>query len=243
MELARIAADTGGRGSRLPSRPADAAIEAVLFDCDGVLVDSESLSASILSAMLDERGVTLGFAAALDLLRGRKVATWVAELFAGSALAGSQETFTRDYRARVSTAYRHELQAEPHAQELLDGMDVPYSIVSNAPEWKIRDGLTCARLEAGSAHQLVSAYDLQSWKPEPTVYLHAAAGLGVAAERCLAVEDSDAGVRAAHAAGMRVIHYTRDDAVPTHPLAVARSRHHAQTQLIIASLATQGAAV
>lgn len=226
-----------------PLNQTQMSVRAVLVDCDGVLVDSESLSASVLSALLDERGVALGVAAALDLLRGRQVATWVAELFAGSPLTGSQETFTRDYRDRVSSAYRHELRAEPHAQELLDGMGVPYSIVSNAPRWKIRDGLTCAGLDAVSAHQLVSAYDLRSWKPEPTVYLHAAAGLNVAAARCLAVEDSDAGIRAAHAAGMPVIHYTRDDAAPTHPLAVARSRHHAQTQLIIASLATQGAAV
>ena len=223
--------------------PSDLPVVAVLIDCDGVLVDSESLSATVLSAMLGEQGVALGVAAALDLLRGRQVATWVSELFAALPLTGEPETFVPDYRARVSAAYRHELRAEPHAQELLDAMAGPYSIVSNAPQWKIYDGLTCAGLDARSAHQHVSAYDLQSWKPEPTVYLEAAAGLGVPASRCLAIEDSDAGIRAAHAAGMRVIHYTRDDAAPTHPMAVARSRHHRQTRLLIASLAAQGAAV
>lgn len=218
-------------------------VEAVLLDCDGVLVDSESLSASVLSAMLDEQHIELGVAAALDLLRGRQVAVWVAELFAMLPLRGVPDAFVPDYRARVSAAYRHQLRPEPHAQELLDALALPYSIVSNAPGWKISDGLTCAGLDASPAHQYVSAYDLQSWKPEPTVYLEAAAGLGVAPARCLAVEDSDAGIRAAHAAGMRVIHYTRDEAAPTHPLAVARSRNHLRTRLIVASLASQGAAV
>ncbi|MEO6500500.1 MAG: HAD-IA family hydrolase [Jatrophihabitantaceae bacterium] len=224
----------------------DVPVLAVLFDCDGVLVDSESLSASVLSAMLNEQGIELGLAAALDLLRGRQVAVWVAELFAALPLTGAPEPFVHDYRARVSSAYRHQLRAEPHTQQLLDAMAVPYSIVSNAPGWKIIDGLTCAGLDASSAHQHVSAYDLQSWKPEPTVYLEAAAGLGVPPSHCLAVEDSDAGIRSAHAAGMRVLHYTRDEAAPTHPLAVARSGDHLQTRLIVASLAslaTQGAAV
>ncbi len=221
----------------------DEPVMAVLFDCDGVLVDSESLSAVILAAMLGERGIELTPVAALELLRGRQVAIWVAELFTAFSLPDVPDAFVHDYRARVSSAYRHQLRPEPHAQELLDAMPVPYSIVSNAPGWKIREGLECAGLNAKAARQHVSAYDLQSWKPEPTVYLEAAAGLGVDASRCLAVEDSDAGIRAAHAAGMRVIHYTRDATAPTHPLAVARSGHHQRTRHLVASLATLGAAV
>jgi HAD superfamily hydrolase (TIGR01509 family) len=220
------------------SAPSAAPIMAVFFDCDGVLVDSESLSASVLAAMLHERGVDLSVPAALDLLRGRQVASWIADLFASLPLTGSPESFEADYRARVSAAYPDQLRPEPYAQELLDGTDVPYSIVSNAPRWKIREGLQCAGLAARSARQHVSAYELKSWKPAPTVYLAAAAGLDVPASRCLAVEDSDAGIRAAHAAGIPVLHYTRDDAAPTHPMALARSRNHRQTRLIIASLAT-----
>jgi HAD superfamily hydrolase (TIGR01509 family) len=223
--------------------PTAAPVRGVCLDCDGVLVDSESLSASILTAMLGEQGIEFGVAEALTLLRGRQVATWVAELFAALPLAGSPEAFVPDYRARVSAAYRRELRPEPHAQELLDRIEVPYSIVSNAPGWKISEGLDCAGLDASSASSYVSAYDLQSWKPEPTVYLEAAAGLGVPAEHCIAVEDSDAGIRAAHAAGMRVLHYAREEAIPTHPMAVARSRNHRQTRLLLTTLATQGAAV
>jgi HAD superfamily hydrolase (TIGR01509 family) len=223
--------------------PIDAPVLAALLDCDGVLVDSESLSATVLTAMLAEQGVGFGAGEALELLRGRQVATWVAELFGVLPLTGSPDAFVPDYRARVSAAYRRRLRAEPHAQELLDGMGVPYSIVSNAPGWKVTEGLHCAGLDAGSACQYVSAYDLRSWKPEPTVYLQAAAGLGVPAGRCIAVEDSDAGIRAAHAAGMAVLHYARDEAVLTHPMALARSRSHLQTRLLIANLATQGAAV
>jgi len=225
--------------SVLPQAP----IMAVFFDCDGVLVDSESLSASVLAAMLAERDIAFSEAAALDLLRGRQVATWIAELFSALPLTGLPATFQQDFRARVSAAYRHQLRPEPHAQQLLDRVAVPYSIVSNAPGWKIRDGLACAGLDGSAARQYVSAYDLGSWKPEPTVYLAAAAGIGVPAAGCLAVEDSDAGIQAAHAAGMRVIHYSRDEAIPTHPLAVARSRNHLQTRLLTANLVTQGAAV
>ncbi|MEO6502989.1 MAG: hypothetical protein ABIQ09_13900 [Jatrophihabitantaceae bacterium] len=113
--------------------------------------------------MLEEQGIEFDVAAALDLLRGRQVAIWAAELFAVLPLPGVPETFTHDYRARVCSAYQHQLRPEPHAQELLDAVAVPYSIVSNAPGWKIRDGLQCAGLNASSAHQHVSAYDLQSW--------------------------------------------------------------------------------
>jgi HAD superfamily hydrolase (TIGR01509 family) len=215
----------------------------VLFDCDGVLVDSESLSAAVLAAMLGEQGVEFEVGQALDLLRGRQVATWVAELFATLPLTGTPEAFVPEYRARVSAAYRSDLAPEPHTQELLDTIEVPYSIVSNAPGWKISEGLACAGLDAGSARQYVSAYDLQSWKPEPTVYLEAAAGLGLPPARCIAVEDSDAGIRAARAAGMPVLHYVRDAAVPTHPLALARSRNHRQTRSLLAALVTQGVAV
>ena len=215
----------------------------VLLDCDGVLVDSESLSASVLAAMLAEQDIEFGVAESLELLRGRQVATWVAELFAALPVAGAPDTFVPDYRARVSAAYRCELVPEPHAQELLDTIGVPYSIVSNAPGWKISEGLACAGLDAGSAHQYVSAYDLQSWKPEPTVYLAGAAGLGLPPARCIAVEDSDAGIQAAHAAGMRVLHYARDESVPTHPMALARSRNHRQTRALLAALVTQGVAV
>lgn len=218
-------------------------VRGVCLDCDGVLVDSESLSASVLTAMLREQGVAFGVAEALALLRGRQVATWVAELFAALPLAGTPEAFIPSYRARVSAAYHRELRAEPYAQDLLDRIDVPYSIVSNAPGWKISEGLECAGLRASSACRYVSAYDLRSWKPDPTVYLEAAAGLGVPAEQCLAVEDSDAGIRAAHAAGMRVVHYAREEAIPTHPLALARCRDHRQTLLLLTALATEGAAV
>lgn len=215
----------------------------VCLDCDGVLVDSESLSASILTAMLRERGIDFAVGEALALLRGRQVATWVAELFVALPLAGTPEAFVPEYRGRVSAAYHLELRAEPHAQELLDRLDLPYAIVSNAPGWKIGEGLECAGLIAHPATDHVSAYDLRSWKPEPTVYLAAAAALGVPAEQCIAVEDSDAGIRAAHAAGMRVLHYAREEAIPTHPMALARSRDHRQTRLLITTLATQGAAV
>jgi HAD superfamily hydrolase (TIGR01509 family) len=231
-------------GGRLrPASPPVDPIVAVFFDCDGVLVDSESLSALVLATMLGERGVALGETAALELLRGRQVATWIAELYSTFALAGPPARFQQDFRDRVSSAYRRHLRPEPHAQELLDGVEVPYSIVSNAPRWKISDGLACAGLDGSAARQYVSAYDLGSWKPEPTVYLAAAAGVDVPAARCLAVEDSDAGIRAAHAAGMRIIHYCRDEAIPTHPLASARSHSHLQTRAITANLATLGAAV
>lgn len=215
----------------------------MLLDCDGVLVDSEVLSASVLTTMLAEQDIEWGVGEALELLRGRQVATWVDELFATLPLAGTPDDFVPDYRARVSAAYRGQLIAEPYTQELLDAIEVPYSIVSNAPGWKITEGLACAGLDAGSACQYVSAYDLQSWKPAPTVYLEGAAGLGLPPAHCIAVEDSDAGIRAAHAAGMRVLHYARDEAVPTHPMALARSRDHRETRSLLTALVNQGVAV
>lgn len=223
-----------------------AARTACFLDCDGVLVDSESLSAGVLSQLLVERGVDLPEAQALAFLRGRRVAEWIAELFARHGLGATEDpaVFEQTYRDAVTEQYDVALEAEPGAQDLLDALaqhDVPHAVVSNAPLWKIRHGLDTVDLRTRTPHY-VSAYDLGTWKPEPGVYLEGAALLGVEPSAGVAVEDSDAGITSAHAAGMRVVHYCRDADVPTHPLATVRSHDHARTTRLVLELAHEGVA-
>lgn len=205
---------------------------AVLFDCDGVLVDSETLSAEVLSDVLREHDVVLTPRQALDLLRGRRVAVWIAELMhahAGLASRSDAATFETGFRDRVTAAYAHRLRPEPYAEDLLEALRLPYAIVSNAPRWKVQAGLSRAGLDRFAPVPIISAYELGAWKPSPDVYLAGADAVGYPPAHCVAVEDSAVGIEAAVAAGVPVLHYAPDARIPTHPQALARSSSHHQT--------------
>ncbi|PXX54920.1 HAD superfamily hydrolase (TIGR01509 family) [Nocardia tenerifensis] len=184
-------------------------LRAIAFDCDGVLVDSESLSAVCLNAMMAERGVLRDVPYFLDLLRGRRVAEWIREIFGLFDLDEDPARFEADYRRLVYRRYPIELQAEPGVHELLEGITAPRIVVSNAPLRKIELGLSVTKVDRYFEREPVSAYELQSWKPDPEIYRHAAAQLGYPPRECIAVEDSHAGLRAATAAGFYTVAYWR----------------------------------
>lgn len=184
--------------------------ELVIFDCDGVLVDSESVSARILVGMAAEAGIGFAEGEALAFLRGRKVAVWVAEL---EALAGRGlgEGFVPEFRRRAAAAFERELVAVPHVESALDRIAAPFCTASSAPLDKIRLTLGLTGLLPRFEGRIYSAYEVGHWKPDPRLFLHAAADLGVAPGDCIVVEDSLVGVEAAVAAGMTVLAYAGDD--------------------------------
>jgi len=91
---------------------------------------------------------------------------------------------------------------------LLEGLTVPSCVASNGPKEKIECTLGATGLDRFFAGRIFSAYELQRFKPDPELYLHAARALGVAPERCIVMEDSITGATAGVDAGMRVIAYT-----------------------------------
>lgn len=178
----------------------------VIFDCDGVLVDSEPLSAAVACEMLAERGLHLDLTEALERFNGRKVAQWLAEL---EPVLGQPvgEDFIPEFRRRSAAKFRAHLMPVAGIRELLEGLSIPYCLASSGPLSKIDLTLSLTGLREFFEGRIFSGYELGSWKPEPDLFLHAARTFATAPSDCAVIEDSRAGVQAGLAAGMQVYHY------------------------------------
>ena len=178
--------------------------QAVIFDCDGTLVDSEPLSALVFAEALAAEGLAITPAEALAAFRGRRMALCLehAAALLGRPLPAHFEPSLRDRTAR---AFEERLRVIEGAAALLKSMSLPFCVASNAPRAKTELSLGLTGLRHHFGDRIFSAYEVGAWKPDPGLFLHAAASLGVAPPHCLVVEDSEAGVTAGVAAGMRVV--------------------------------------
>ncbi len=179
-------------------------VDAVVFDCDGVLVDSEPYSERAWREALAEHGVDLG-----DDFSQWVGTTDEAIAVRYSAEAGVSPTRLADRAAALLVeGFREEpVPVFPDALEALDRVvatGMPVAVATNSERWRLEAILGSARLD-GMFHFAVTADDVRSPKPEPDMYLLVASLLGVDPSRCVVVEDSPTGVAAARAAGMRVI--------------------------------------
>ncbi|MEV7420415.1 HAD family hydrolase [Streptomyces sp. NPDC089919] len=183
----------------------------VIFDNDGVLVDSEPISNTILAAYLTELGHPTSYEESVRDFMGsamHRIHDLVRERTGQDLPAGFDETF----HGRVFAAFERELKPVPGARAVLDALvaaGTPYCLASSGSHQRIRVGHRSAGLTGYfDDARIFSAEDVGKGKPAPDLFLHAAAGMGVAPERCLVVEDSGLGVQAALAAGMPVYGYT-----------------------------------
>ena len=175
----------------------------VIFDCDGVLVDSETLGHRALIEAVREWGETLAMEESMRLFRGVKIDRIVAfleERFARRVPA----TFVPDFRKRQAQLFRAELTMVEGVEQMLDALTIPSCVASNAPLEKLQLTLGLTGLMARFEGRIFSAYEVGVWKPDPGLYLHAARSMGVDPENCVVIEDSETGVEAGVAAGMRV---------------------------------------
>lgn len=185
--------------------------ELVIFDNDGVLVDSEPISNTILAGYLTELGHPTSYEESLRDYMGaavHRVHDLVAERTGEKLPADFDETL----HARVFAAFRRELVAVDGVQELLgtlvaDGVD--YCVASSSSHERIRVGHGAAGLDQWFEEEWIfSSEDVGRGKPAPDLFLYAAERMGVAPERCVVIEDSPLGVEAARAAGMDVYGFT-----------------------------------
>lgn len=185
-------------------------IEGVIFDNDGTLVDSERVASGLLHELLLERDIDLGQAEVLRRFRGVKFASFIAELCAEHPhLEG--ERFMHQFREQSLEVFRNGLASMPGALEFVRDLQLPKCVASNGPRNKIETTLHAAGLLEFFEGHIVSAYEVESWKPAPGLILAAAELLGLAPQRCLLVEDSIAGVSAGLAAGTQVAGYGEFD--------------------------------
>lgn len=178
-------------------------IDAVLFDCDGTLVDSETLAMEVYAAFAEAEGVPMSAEQAHTLFAGEKMANTMAKMsqWIGRPLGPE---FEIEVRARMARLFEQRLEPIDGAVELLAGLDMPFCVVSNGPRSKMEITLSVTGLDAHLQGRVFSAYEVGVWKPEPGLFLHAAQALGVTPERCAVVEDTRLGLDAGIAAGMQV---------------------------------------
>jgi len=183
-----------------------APFELVIFDCDGVLVDSERLSVEIDREVLATLGWKLTPEEIVHRFVGRSTDHFRAEIeeHLGCALPDDWES---PFQPLYVEAFERELDAVDGVESALDAISVPTCVASSGPHEKIRRSLGLTGLLSRFDGRIFSADDVVEGKPAPDLFLHAAARMGVAPSRCAVVEDSRFGVQAARAAGMRSYGY------------------------------------
>ena len=196
-------APAGAVGS-VPRMP----VELVIFDCDGVLVDSERLSVRVESRLLTELGWPLTEQDVLERFVGRSDAHMEAEIEA--ALGRPVPEWGDRYRTALHEAFHAELEAVDEIVAALDALHeagTATCVASSGTHDKMALTLGLTGLHDRFAGRIFSATEVTEGKPAPDLFLHAAASMGVDPARCAVVEDSRYGVAAARAAGMAAFGY------------------------------------
>ncbi|HEV2302096.1 MAG TPA: HAD family hydrolase [Stellaceae bacterium] len=176
----------------------------VIFDCDGVLIDSEMIFARILGECLAAADLPVTLEEALSLGFGRNALTLSAEVESryGRSLP---EGFFPAMRRRTAAAFEKELRPVAGVVELLAGLPLPRCVASNSQLERVRHALALTGLLPFFEPHVYSASQVARGKPAPDLFLHAAQSLGAPPGAALVVEDSAGGVEAARAAGMAVV--------------------------------------
>jgi HAD superfamily hydrolase (TIGR01509 family) len=175
----------------------------IIFDCDGVLVDSEPLAMRVLLEGLAEAGCVIDEASAYERFLGRSLAAMQAVLRNELGVELSQERLEA-MRLRLFEVYRRELVPIPGIVATLDRLTIPRCVASSSQTERLRFSLEVAGLLPRFAPHLFSASIVAQGKPAPDLFLHVAERMAVSPAACLVIEDSAAGIEAARRAGMRV---------------------------------------
>jgi HAD superfamily hydrolase (TIGR01509 family) len=178
----------------------------VIFDCDGVLVDSEPIANRVLAEALTGIGVPMTAEESTTAFMGRSWSVVVEVVEERLGRAVPSELRPR-YLDLVFAAFERELQPVPGIAAALDRIALPWCVASSSSHEKMRFTLGHTGLLERFEGRLFSATDVTQGKPAPDLFLHAAARMGWAPKECAVVEDSPAGVQAALAAGMTALGY------------------------------------
>jgi HAD superfamily hydrolase (TIGR01509 family) len=184
------------------------AFDLVIFDNDGVLVDSEPVANAVLARLLTGYGFPCTAEQSMAEFIGRSVpqVRAIVEERLGQPLPADLEA---RYASELYPSFQHSLRPIPGVVEALQAIDLPLCVASSGTHERIRLTLTCTGLWSRFGGRVFSAQDVARGKPAPDLFLHAAATLGVEPRRCAVVEDSPAGVTAANAAGMTSFAFAR----------------------------------
>jgi HAD superfamily hydrolase (TIGR01509 family) len=175
------------------------AFDLVIFDCDGVLVDSEVISCRAHAETLTRHGYPITADQVLRRFLG------VSDREARLTIENETGRRLPEIKAAALRFYADELEPIAYAAEAIEAIGLPRCVASSGTPEKIHHGLTCAGLYDRLAPNIFSATQVKRGKPAPDLFLFAAGRMEVPPARCLVIEDSVAGVTGARAAGMTVL--------------------------------------
>jgi len=192
----------------------------VFFDCDGTLVDSELLCTQAYVNTFALYGISCLLQEMFEKYKGVQLYDIIRDVAETHHVSLPQAAFETDYRAEVARLFDESLTPIPGAKALVEKITVPMCVVSNGTVKKMQHSLGLTGMLPWFNQRLFSGYDISRWKPDPGLMYHAAEQMQVPVERCILVDDSEAGARAGIAAGIPVFYYCADAHNPDidHPL-------------------------
>ncbi|MFN4194127.1 MAG: HAD family hydrolase [Tabrizicola sp.] len=175
----------------------------VIFDCDGVLIDSEIISAHMLLAELSRLGLTIDLPYVERHFLGRSYPV-VMETIRREFGLNLPPDFEAQYREALLAAFQTELKVMPHVHDVLSGIGVPFCVATSSSPRRVEMSLDLVGLSTLVGGRVFTSTLVARGKPAPDLFLHAAARMGAEPGRTLVIEDSLTGIRAGLAAGMTV---------------------------------------
>ncbi|TMO04437.1 HAD family phosphatase [Pseudoalteromonas sp. S558] len=180
-------------------------VELVIFDCDGVVIDSEVLSARVLIRMLSELNINIDMHYVQQHFLGCSFKS-VSEKIAFTFGVSVPEQFESDYRHALVTLFAEQLQPTAGIKNILLNLNVPFCIATSSSLLRTQKALNVVGFDAFFKN-IFTSEEVSVGKPAPDLFLHAAQQMGVLPQNCLVIEDSSAGIQAAISANMQVMHY------------------------------------
>jgi HAD superfamily hydrolase (TIGR01509 family) len=178
-----------------------------IFDCDGVLVDSELLSAKMVIEVFAEIGLHVDLPFVYENFVGHSFAT-VAAKYAREKGTNVPDNFEQVYRRRLLHSFEGKLTAMAGVESVLDQLAVPFCLASGSSPTRVSRSLEITGLLNRFDGRIFTTTMVAHGKPAPDIFLHTAKSMSARPQRCLVVEDSAAGIAAAAAAGMTTWHFT-----------------------------------
>ncbi|MBU2979291.1 HAD family hydrolase [Alteromonas sp. C1M14] len=182
-------------------------VQLIIFDCDGVLIDSEVLSMRMWQQVLKERGANLTPAYFVDEFLGKSVQIVEQCVARDFGITLTADDLARFHHRLVASFAAH-LKPTEGIVSLLQQLSVPYCLATSSSSERTSQALSCTSLAPYFPQHRFTRSQVTRGKPAPDLFLYAAEAMGAAPANCLVIEDSPAGLEAAHAAGMQVLRFT-----------------------------------
>ncbi|MCK5815281.1 MAG: HAD family hydrolase [Flavobacteriaceae bacterium] len=182
----------------------------VIFDCDGVLVDSEPLANGMLVEMANELGLEIDLDYAYKKFKGDSFKNCQNHI---QSLLGKPlpKNFEEEFKRRSFDSFTKNLKAIEGIESIIKNLKVPFCVTSSGPQNKIKHNLKLTGLFHYFEGRTFGCHDIQKWKPEPDIFIHAAKTMGFSVDDCIVIEDTPIGINAAKSGEFDVFGFADDN--------------------------------